>query len=103
MTVKKRTRKPIPSTPLVIRDADGTWHNYAADVSQALNGTVDYTAGTQHALAFTAGYYKHLSKTIDYTTAPLDLLRDYAIHGYDFTIRAAALAEIERRITEAQA
>lgn len=59
--------------------------------------TPSINATINEMILFTAGYEKSVSKPIDYAAAPLDLLRDYAVHGYDFTIRAPALAEIERR------
>lgn len=98
MSTKRTIRKSASSTPLVIRDADGDLHQQAAAISQWLNGGIDYANGTRAALGFMSQYIRSLTKPIDYASAPLDLLRDYAIHGYDFTIRAAALTEIERRI-----
>jgi len=64
--------------------------------------TPSINATINEMILFTAGFEKSLSKPIDYRTAPLDVLRDYAVHGYDFTIRAPALAEIERRLTAKQ-
>ena len=102
MTTKRRTRKtPAPGTLLAVRDPQGTWHAKAAIISAALNGETDYTAGTQHALSFTAEYYRTMRKPINYRAEPLDVLRDYAVHGYDYTVRCAALTEIERRYREA--
>lgn len=77
------TPRPIDKEIKVIMRGSGSCDNK----SDALRFAVDFTAAA----------FKSVSKPIDYTTAPLDLLRDYAIHGYDFTIRAPALAEIERR------
>lgn len=102
MTTKRtsrRTRQPSP--PLCIRDPQGTWHAKAAAISAALTGDRDYSAGLAHALSFTAEYYSVKTKPINYRAEPLDVLRDYAVHGYDYTIRCAALTEIERRYREA--
>lgn len=87
---------------LQIRDSSGDYHAAAARISKVLTGQIDYTAGAAHALSFTDEYYKRLSKPIDYTAADTALLEDYIIHGYDYTIRAAAFAEWKRRISEAK-
>lgn len=89
--------KKSTSQILNVRDTSGDLHAAAARISKALTGTIDYSAGVVHALSFTDTYYRRISKPIDYATTPIDVLRDYAVHGYDFTIRAPALAEIERR------
>lgn len=96
-------KKPTTSKVLNARDPRGDLHAKAAAISEALTGEVDYTAGLIHALSFTAEYYRNLRKPINYATAPLDLLRDYAVHGDDFPIRAAALEEIERRYQMSEA
>jgi hypothetical protein len=84
--------------PANIRDADGSLHKQAAKISKWLNDSTDYAGGVRYALGFTTAYISTRSKPIDYAAAPLDLLRDYAVHGYDFTIRSAALDELLRRV-----
>jgi hypothetical protein len=91
------------NTNLTIRDPKGIKHAEAAFISRALNGKNSYTAGTEYALTFTAAYHRHLSKPIDYAEADTSLLEDYIIHGYDYTIRAAAFTEWKRRIAQEKA
>lgn len=95
--------KKSTSKKLTMRDPRGELHAAAARISRAMTGNTDYSAGVTHALTFADQYYKRLSKPIDYAATPLDVLRDYAVHGYDFTIRAPALAEIERRYQTGEA
>lgn len=91
-------KRKAPLSALPIRDPDGTLRAQAARISKRLNGSSDYAAGVRYALGFTDAAQKICSEPIDFATAPLDLLRDYAVNGYDFTVRAPALAEIERRL-----
>lgn len=92
------------SSPVLnIRDTDGSLRKQAAEISKWMNGTIDYSGGIRAAAGFMTQYIRNLRKPIDYKSAPLDLLRDYCVHGYDFTIRAAALSEIERRYQTGEA
>lgn len=79
-----------------IYDADGKIRSAAARIGKR-SGVGGTTGAIRYAVNFVDAAQKTVSAPIDYASAPLDLLRDYAVHGYDFTIRAPALAEIERR------
>lgn len=89
---RKSTSKILP-----IRDADGTLHAQAAQISKWLNGATDYSGAVRYSLGFVASYIRTEKAPLNYQDCTLDQLQMLTVHGYDFTIRAAALAEIERR------
>lgn len=82
---------------LQIRDTDGTLHAQAAQISKWLNGATDYAGAVRYSLGFVASYIRTERPPLDYQTCTVDQLKMLTIHGYDYTIRAEALAEIERR------
>lgn len=93
-------KKTKSSIFLTVRDSDRSLRTIATRISKRMNGK-DYASGVRYALGFTDAAQKICTAPIDYANAPLDLLRDYAVNGYDFTVRAPALAEIERRYQSA--
>jgi hypothetical protein len=97
-------KKPTaPNSPIMnIRDADGTLRKQAAAIGKWKDGKANSSAGTRAAIRFMTQYLRSEETPIDYAAAPMDVLRNYAVFGYDFTVREPALAEIERRYKSVQ-
>lgn len=88
----KKTLSPI----FHVYDADESIRKAAARIGKRC-GVGSTTGAIRYAVNFVDYAQKSLTDPIDYETAPLDLLMDYAVHGYDFTVRQPALDEIIRR------
>lgn len=67
------------------------------EITQMDRTATSITQAIRNSANHYSGYVRIRTAPIDYTGASIDLLRDYAVYGYDFTVRAAALAEIEQR------
>jgi len=87
-------KKPNSSI-MNIRDADGTLRKQAAAIGKWKDGKTNSSAGARAAIRFMTQYIKTYSEPIDWSGAPMAVLRNYAVYGYDFTVREPALEEIE--------
>lgn len=89
-------KKQAQNERLSVRDADGKLRALFGQIADRI-GQAGVAEGVRYAATFTDGATRQAVNVIDYVSCTLDELRTLAVHGYDFRVRAAALAEIEER------
>ena len=96
MKTKKGLTKTNPR--LSVRDADGVLRKTFARIGARIETGGGLTAGVRYAAALADGETRREFQPLDWAACALDELRTLGVHGDDYRVRAAALAEIEKRL-----
>jgi len=84
---------------LSVRDEAGTLREIFARIGARVVTGGKISDGVRYAASFTDGATRQEPAPPDWDTCDLSLLRDYAVYGYDFRVRAEALRRIEARVS----
>jgi hypothetical protein len=96
--MKKQAKKKIVKNPrLSVADVSGELRATFARIGARVETGGSIAAGVRYASSLADGETRRESAPIDWEKETIESLRVFAVCGYDFRIRAAALAEIEYR------
>ena len=95
----KQTKKINPR--LSVRDESGELRATFARIGARVETGGSIAAGVRYASSLADGFTRQERGPVDWKAEPIESLRTLVVYGYDHYTRAAALAEIERRLSHA--
>jgi len=100
--VKKKAKQPKKINPrLSVRDESGELRATFARIGARVETGGNIAAGVRYASSLADGFTRQERGPVNWEAEPTESLRTLCVYGYDHYTRAAALAEIERRLGNA--